>query len=289
MHEGSAEQAVYLHLLAAGGGALLLANLALSAVLALGRATGRPLLARRWSAAHVLIGFQAWLLPTLLITAFGAAMALGPAASGGAAADAQRLGPVLIGGIIVQNAAMVGVVLVAVCRVYDQRLTAAGLSLRHWAPRVTIGLLAATILIPASLGLERLSATALRQLPLPSLLQRGYDSQMAQFLALFRGSGGLFLAILLIGIVAPFGEEVFFRGFAYRCFRTRWGPVAGSVGSAALFSLVHMHPLALLPIFVVGCALAYLYERTGTLVAPFVLHAVNNIAAVLILHFGRGG
>ena len=136
--------------------------------------------------------------------------------------------------------------------------------------------------------MERLSALVVRQAPLPTLWQRGFETQMKQFLGLFSGTEGLLLAILLIGIIAPLGEELFFRGFAYRCFRTRWGPAVGAAASAALFALVHLHPVGLLPIFVVGCALAYLYERTGSLVAPFTLHAANNIAALLVLHFSRG-
>jgi membrane protease YdiL (CAAX protease family) len=195
--------------------------------------------------------------------------------------------PVYLLALIVQNVAMVGVVLVAVRVIYGQGPWTAGLSLWRWGPRALVGLLAAAVVVPLNAGLERLSAIIVRQVSLSSMVQRDFESQMQQFLELFTGTGGLLLALVVIGVIGPLGEEVFFRGFAYRCFRTRWGPVVGGAASAALFSLIHFNPVGLLPIFLVGCVLAYLYERTGTLVAPFALHAANNIVAVLALHFGQ--
>lgn len=288
MPSGSPEQAATLAVLAWGVAALLLADLALVAVVILGRATRRPLLARRWSAAHVLVAFQAWLVPTLLVAAIGTA-AVAVRAPGGATPDLAWLRPVLLTALVVQNVAMVAVVLFAVLVVYDQLPAAAGLSLRNGWPKAFLGLAAAAVVMPLSAGLEWLSAQALTHSALPGLVQRSFDAQLAQLLGMFSGPGGLLLAVVLIGVIGPLGEEVFFRGFVYRCFRTRWGPMAGMLLSAALFSLIHVHPAGLLSIFMVGCALAYLYERTGTLVAPFALHAVNNIIAVLALHYKQGG
>ncbi len=283
------EQSALMRLVLLVAGLILLADLALFGVIVAGRVRGRSLLARRWSAAHVLIGFQAWLAITLFVSGVGMAVATVGAsgASLGALAASPLMRSVLLGSLVVQNAAMIGVVLFTVVGIYDQHPRAAGLSLRGWAPRTTVGLLAAAVVLPLNALLEQLSALALRHAALPSLVQREFEAQFAQVMALFNGSGGLFLAILVIGIIAPLGEEVFFRGFAYRCFRARWGPAVATVVSAALFSLIHLHPLGALPIFVVGCALALLYERTGTLVAPFVLHAVNNTVAVLALYLGR--
>jgi membrane protease YdiL (CAAX protease family) len=284
-----------IEVIAVGAALVLLADLALLWVLAVGRAQGRRLLARRWSVAHVLIGFQAWLWLTVLFAGGVATVAavLLPG-SGTAGGDSKTMGVVFITSLIAQNVAMVGVVLYAVIRLYDQFPVAAGLSLRNWGPRATIGLLAAVVLIPLSEGLEQLSVLALRHASpssvttFLSLLQRSFEQQNAQLMDAFKGPFGLTLAMLVIGLIGPFGEEVFFRGFAYRCFRNRWGPAVAAVASAALFSVVHLNPAGLLPIFAIGCALAYLYERTGTLVAPFTLHALNNVVAVLVAYYSHG-
>jgi uncharacterized protein len=288
MSRGSPEETATLTVLAFGMVVLMLADLALLGVVLAGRARGRPLLARRWSVAHVLVAFQVWLTPTLLAAVLGSVI-VAIRVPGGAPADLTGLRPVLLTALMVQNVAMIAVVLFTVLVVYDQLPTAAGISLRRWRPKALLGVAAAAFVIPASAGLEQLSTQLLSRSALPGLVQRSFDAQMAQVLGMFEGPGGLLLGILMIGIIGPLGEEVFFRGFAYRCFRARWGPVPGMLLSAALFSLIHVHPVGLLPIFVVGCTLAYLYERTGTLVAPFAMHAVNNIIALLVLHAKQGG
>jgi uncharacterized protein len=280
----------YLALTAIGLAVVLLADLALLWVSVTGRLRGKPLLARRWSAAHVLVAFQAWLLITLgFVIAAGVVLGMVEVITGSRTHVEQRwMGPLVIAALIVQNIAMAGVALYTVLVLYDQRPMAAGLSLRNWAPKVTLGLLAAAVVIPLNLGLEQLSIHVLQHAALPGLIERAYREQMDQMMGIFKGPGGLALGILLVGIIAPCAEELFFRGLAYRCFRTRWGPFAGMLASAALFSIIHLNPDGLLSIFVVGCALAYLYERTGTLVAPITLHATNNIVAVLAAYFAHG-
>jgi uncharacterized protein len=288
MPRGSPEEAAVLRVMAWGVALLVMADLAVLAAAVAGWARGRSLLARRWSAAHVLMAFQAWLVPTPLVAVVGAAV-FAATVPGGANPNPSWLRPVLLTALVVQNAAMVAVVLFIVLVVYDQLPAAAGLSLRNWRAKAFLGVAAAVGVMPVSAGLERLSTHLLTQSGLPGQVQRSFDAQLAQLLGMFSGPAGLLLAVLLIGIIGPLGEEVFFRGFAYRCFRARWGRTTGMLLSAALFSLIHLHPAGLLSIFAVGCALAYLYERTGTLVAPFALHAVNNVIALLAMHYRQGG
>lgn len=283
------EQQAYLGVVAAAAGVLLAADLVLLGALEIGKLRARSLLARRWSAAHVLVAFQAWLIPVIgcmLLT--GIVLAVASPDAKKALQLEQRWMPGLIAGyVIVQSTAMAGVVLFTVLVLYDQWPAALGLSLRNWGPKAAIGLLAAGAALPFNIALERISILALRHAPFPSLVQRGYEQQLSELLSVLHVPGGLVWGILLIGIVAPMGEELFFRGLAYRCFRVRWGRVVGTLSSAALFAVIHLSPAGLLSIFVVGCVLAILYERTGTLVAPITLHATNNIVAVLLAYFAH--
>jgi ABC-2 type transport system permease protein len=45
--------------------------------------------------------------------------------------------------------------------------------------------------------------------------------------------------------------------------------------SAALFAIVHP-PVSMLPVFVLGLCTAFAYERTKTLLAPVLAHALYN-------------
>lgn len=86
-------------------------------------------------------------------------------------------------------------------------------------------------------------------------------------------------------VVTPITEEVVFRGFVYATLRRTLGPLAAIALSAAAFAAMHAYAFGLLPLFVIGFLLAYLYERTGSLWASVTAHAVNNLYALLITYF----
>ena len=46
--------------------------------------------------------------------------------------------------------------------------------------------------------------------------------------------------------------------------------------SGFFFAAVHLHVQTFPALFLLGLALAYLYERTGTLAAPITFHAIFN-------------
>jgi membrane protease YdiL (CAAX protease family) len=89
------------------------------------------------------------------------------------------------------------------------------------------------------------------------------------------------LILILLAVVVPIGEEVFFRGLVYGGLRSRWGVAIGALSSAAFFAAVHTQVVHALPIFALGLLLALAYERTGSLVPAMVAHGINNIVAVL--------
>jgi membrane protease YdiL (CAAX protease family) len=95
-----------------------------------------------------------------------------------------------------------------------------------------------------------------------------------------RGTIWLVLTGLLVVGVAPFAEELLFRGFMYRCLRNRFTPLIASAGVGLLFGAVHFDGVAVLPLLpilaVFGALLCVAYERSGTLYSPIILHAINN-------------
>jgi uncharacterized protein len=89
------------------------------------------------------------------------------------------------------------------------------------------------------------------------------------------------LAIVSIVVLAPIAEELFFRGIGFNALLRERGRRWAYLGSAALFAVIHLSLVALLPIFLLGLALAWVYERTGNLLAPIAMHAVVNGISVL--------
>jgi uncharacterized protein len=94
---------------------------------------------------------------------------------------------------------------------------------------------------------------------------------------------------LLIVVLAPVSEEIFFRGFMYGALRTRLSLWPAAAISASVFALLHLTSgdfSIVPPLMVLGILLAWLYEYTGSLGPPIVLHMINNAIAYTVLTAG---
>lgn len=92
------------------------------------------------------------------------------------------------------------------------------------------------------------------------------------------------LVVLAVVVLAPIAEEIFFRGVAFNAWLAERGRRFAYIGSAALFAVIHASLVSLLPIFLLGLALAWIYRRTGSLLAPIAMHAmVNGISVTIAL------
>jgi membrane protease YdiL (CAAX protease family) len=79
------------------------------------------------------------------------------------------------------------------------------------------------------------------------------------------------IVIVLVGlsaVISPIAEEIFFRGFLYRCFRNRLPIGHASVLVGVMFALIHtQYPVAVLPdLAFVGILLCLVYEYSGSLI-----------------------
>jgi hypothetical protein len=92
---------------------------------------------------------------------------------------------------------------------------------------------------------------------------------------------GVVLFVILVVLMAPLFEEIFFRGFLFRGFASSWGWVTGACVSAAIFGLAHLQLDIFVPLFVLGLALAWVYKRTGSLWTCIAFHALFNALSVL--------
>ncbi len=93
--------------------------------------------------------------------------------------------------------------------------------------------------------------------------------------------------ILFVGgvVVAPVVEELFFRGFVFAGLRQRMGWERAGVISAGLFALVHLQPLQIIPIFILGLIFAYLYHRSESIWPAVLMHVVTNGLGLGVAYF----
>lgn len=104
------------------------------------------------------------------------------------------------------------------------------------------------------------------------------------------GPVGLAAAAVYAILVAPFGEELFFRGVLFRAVRDRKGFWPGAAVSSLCFGLIHYVPgpatgtILLMTVMVfTGLGLAFVYERRGALWAPIVAHATFNVIGFTLI------
>ena len=102
-------------------------------------------------------------------------------------------------------------------------------------------------------------------------------------------SVGLAIAtgVLLI-VVAPLAEELFFRGFIYQAFRNSFGIWPGAILSGLVFGGIHFELFKLVQLATLGVILALLFEKTQSLWPPIMLHAINNTLAFIYLMADSG-
>lgn len=102
-------------------------------------------------------------------------------------------------------------------------------------------------------------------------------------------------AIALFGIfVAPFIEELFFRGFLYPALARRIGVTASVVLTAAGFALLHESQLGhawapLLVIFMVGVCLTVVRALTKSVAITVLMHMSYNTVLFALMFWGTGG
>ncbi len=90
-------------------------------------------------------------------------------------------------------------------------------------------------------------------------------------------------------IIAPFCEEIFFRGFVFAGLR-RGMPLGWAiVFSALIFAVAHADIGSFAVLFIIGLALAFLRWRTRSIWPGMLLHMLNNGLAALTLILAMQG
>jgi membrane protease YdiL (CAAX protease family) len=99
-------------------------------------------------------------------------------------------------------------------------------------------------------------------------------------------NGPLFLwfSAMRTVIFAPIVEEILFRGFLYKALKCSLYPFAANVVSAVIFAMFHLNLPLFFGLCFVGFCLARVYERSGDIREPIIVHSIfNGIAVIYIM------
>jgi uncharacterized protein len=178
---------------------------------------------------------------------------------------------VTIGGTYVQDLALIGSALV-LARLLDPPATPDKFGLRltawlpaaGWAAVAWVGFFAFATVWGLALGIDE-------QDDLPEEL--GVEGSTAALVAVS----------LLVCVLAPVAEELFFRGFCFTALRRKLGMLPAAVATGIIFGAIHLGGTEvefIVPLMVFGFFLCLLYVWTDSLLPCIVLHALNNALAL---------
>jgi membrane protease YdiL (CAAX protease family) len=93
---------------------------------------------------------------------------------------------------------------------------------------------------------------------------------------------GLLLAILVIGGLAPVGEELFFRGFMLTRLRRVWSAGPAILVTAIAFGVIHGEWVHGVLATGIGIYLGLVTERSASVIPAVICHVANNGASVAL-------
>lgn len=99
--------------------------------------------------------------------------------------------------------------------------------------------------------------------------------------------GTFLIGFISAAVISPIYEEILYRGFLYRYFRSKYGIKGGILISSLIFMIVHIPTFNTLPVnFVTGLVFAWTYEKTGSIWPGVLIHGTFNGIAIIFTTLG---
>ncbi|HEX7291820.1 MAG TPA: CPBP family glutamic-type intramembrane protease [Conexibacter sp.] len=115
-----------------------------------------------------------------------------------------------------------------------------------------------------------------------ALIDTDAQDSLPDSLGVDESTAALVAVCVLVTVIAPLAEEVFFRGYFFGALRNWRGPWPAALVTGLVFGAIHAggtEPVFLVPLAILGFMLCVVRERTGSLLPCIALHAINNALA----------
>jgi membrane protease YdiL (CAAX protease family) len=112
-------------------------------------------------------------------------------------------------------------------------------------------------------------------------------SEVTKYLTSYSGVGQYLAGVLVIAVLAGFGEELVFRGLLQPQLHKATGNIHFAIWTSAIFfSAMHMQFYGFIPRVFLGALFGYLYYWSGNIIVPMFAHFFNNFFAVTAVYLG---
>ena len=161
---------------------------------------------------------------------------------------------------------------------YGLPVVSLGLTIHNWKSDVRTGLKHYLIALPVIIATGFVVDSVLRAFGIEPEQQGIINNILSE------NSLGILAFMVFFGMLAaPIVEELLFRGFLQSAVRITCNKLQTVLISGFVFALIHWNAHVFLQIFILGLLLAYLFEKTGSLVAPITVHICHNTITLFFL------
>ena len=239
------------------------------------RREGRPV---RWSAASAFAVLSFFLLLQFLLWFFYYLVSKTKILEDYLQSDMATAKASIIITIIV-DFGVVGAILILVLKAYREDIAALGVKLKNLKRNVLVGFSGQLMAYPVFFLAILVVTTAVgffggEFAPQPAV-------ELVKKLQVQAG-GFFYLYLFFIIVLGPACEEVIFRGYLQSAVRKHFRMWPAIITTGLIFAVVHMHVYSVLPLFVLGVFLGYIFEKTGNIFAVISFHCLHNALSVCI-------
>lgn len=123
------------------------------------------------------------------------------------------------------------------------------------------------LILIMGIALNFFTSFSMAFIPIPDKLIEIYDEMYSTI-----GEGNRIVEFIAVAVIAPIAEEITFRAFAFGMIRKKTPFWFAALVSSVIFGIAHMNPISFVYTTLLGFLLAYLYEKTGSIIVPILLH-----------------
>ena len=105
-------------------------------------------------------------------------------------------------------------------------------------------------------------------LPMPEMFRDVFETLMAEQIFV--------IAIISVGIIPAFTEELFFRGLILDGLKNNYSKRKAIIISALLFGIIHLNPWQFYGAFIIGLISAWVCIKTNSILLSIYIHFFNN-------------
>jgi membrane protease YdiL (CAAX protease family) len=114
-------------------------------------------------------------------------------------------------------------------------------------------------------------------LPMPEMFSNIFETLMAEQIFI--------TAIIVMGIIPAFTEELFFRGLILDGLNSNYSKRKAIIISAVLFGVIHLNPWQFLSAFIIGLFSAWICIETRSILLCIYIHFFNNVLYTVVVKF----